>query len=1081
MKRLLLSTLFTLFAVAAFAQKGTVTGTVVDAETGETVAGAVLEFAPAAAPDKKQYSTSGFKGAVSIPSLAYGEYKLVVSFLGYNNAETIFKVSAAKQDIGKIELRPGVQIETVVKEAKALRTSQKGDTVSYNAGAFKVTDDADVEGLLKKMPGITVSDGTVEAQGESVKKIFVDGKEFFGEDVTTAIKSLPAQAVDRIEVYNKLSDAAEFSGMDDGEGYKALNIVTHANMRQGQFGKLYAGYGYDADTKTEAKNKYVIGGNANIFSGDSRVSVIGLFNNINQQNFSFEDILGVSGGGGGRRGGMGNYMVRPQSGVASVNAIGVNYSDTWGKRDQVSFQGSYFFNNTDTKNQSTVDKWYESPMPVDTLATRGYSNTEAYNHRFNARLEWKISDNQNLMVRPSFSYQSNDPLSTTQGWQFGQSGYSRTENFNDGLRHGYNLRTSAVYRAKLGKDGRTITVDGDVNYSDNTNNSNSYSNVLPISSVRPDGADGPWGWDTTGYTRLRYLRNLAPSNSYGLRGQFTYTEPVAKYAQVSVQYRIRYDYQERDKRSFITGPDYSVAGLLPDGALSNSYKSGYLTQSAGPGFRYSKERNTFVANVYYQHATLDGQIVRDAADKIKHSYNDVTYFMMGQLNINRENSLRLFVSSYTDHLQLISFFGRVNYTYKDTYLFTVTLRGDATSRFSKDNRWGAFPAVALGWKIINEPFMERATSFMSELKLRLGYGITGQQDISDSYFPYMPLFTIGYPTASYPFGDQYYYTIRPNGYDPNIKWEETTTWNAGIDFGFLNNRITGSLDYYYRETNDLISRIPVPAGSNLTNEIYTNVGRLRNEGIEFNIQAKVIDNKDFTWDLGMNVAWNSNKITKLNKSESADYYIPVGGIGGGTGNTVQAHKVGYPAYSYLLYEQVYDADGNPIEGLYADRNGDGVIDESDKYIHHSRDPKVVIGINSTMNWKNFDFGISLRANLGNYVYDNVLSQNSIYSAMYNSAGFLSNIMRRGAKFETQQYMSDYYLKNAGFLRCDNISLGYTWKHLLDDALRLRVYGAVQNPFVITKYKGLDPEVFSGIDNNVYPRPTTYTLGVVLTY
>ncbi len=440
-----------------------------------------------------------------------------------------------------------------------------------------------------------------------------------------------------------------------------------------------------------------------------------------------------------------------------------------------------------------------------------------------------------------------------------------------------------------------------------------------------------------------------------------------------------------------------------------------------------------------------------------------------------------FVSSYTDHLQLISFFGRVNYTYKDTYLFTVTLRGDATSRFSKDNRWGAFPAVALGWKIINEPFMERATSFMSELKLRLGYGITGQQDISDSYFPYMPLFTIGYPTASYPFGDQYYYTIRPNGYDPNIKWEETTTWNAGIDFGFLNNRITGSLDYYYRETNDLISRIPVPAGSNLTNEIYTNVGRLRNEGIEFNIQAKVIDNKDFTWDLGMNVAWNSNKITKLNKSESADYYIPVGGIGGGTGNTVQAHKVGYPAYSYLLYEQVYDADGNPIEGLYADRNGDGVIDESDKYIHHSRDPKVVIGINSTMNWKNFDFGISLRANLGNYVYDNVLSQNSIYSAMYNSAGFLSNIMRRGAKFETQQYMSDYYLKNAGFLRCDNISLGYTWKHLLDDALRLRVYGAVQNPFVITKYKGLDPEVFSGIDNNVYPRPTTYTLGVVLTY
>ena len=325
MKRTLLTTLLTLFAAAAFAQRGGVTATVVDADTGESVVGAVLTLTPVKTPEKKQYFTSAFKGAVSIPSLAYGEYSLSVAFLGYNNLDTTFRVSASKVSLGLLKLKPGVQIETVVKEAKALRTSQKGDTVSYNAGAFKVTNDADVEGLLKKMPGITVSDGTVEAQGEQIKKVFVDGKEFFGEDVTTAIKSLPAQAVDRVEVYNKLSDAAEFSGMDDGEGYKALNIVTHANMRQGQFGKLYAGYGYDADTKTEAKNKYVVGGNANIFSGSSRVSVIGLFNNINQQNFSFEDILGVSGGSGrGRRGGVGQYMVRPQSGVASVNAIGVN-------------------------------------------------------------------------------------------------------------------------------------------------------------------------------------------------------------------------------------------------------------------------------------------------------------------------------------------------------------------------------------------------------------------------------------------------------------------------------------------------------------------------------------------------------------------------------------------------------------------------------------------------------------------------------------------------------------------------------------------------------------------------------------
>ena len=652
MKRTLLTTLLTLFAAAAFAQKGGVTATVVDADTGESVVGAVLTLTPVKTPEKKQYFTSAFKGAVSIPSLAYGEYSLSGAFLGYNNLDTTFRVSASKVSLGLLKLKPGVQIETVVKEAKALRTSQKGDTVSYNAGAFKVVADADVEGLLKKMPGITVTDGTVEAQGETVKKVFVDGKEFFGEDVTTAIKSLPAEAVDRVEVYNKLSDAAEFSGMDDGEGYKALNIVTRPGMRQGQFGKLYAGFGYDADTETEDKFKYIAGGNANVFSGDSRISFIGLFNNVNQQNFSFEDILGVSGGGGGRRGGMGNYMVRPQSGVASVNAIGVNYSDTWGKRNQVTFQGSYFFNNTNTENRSTVEKWYEAPMIPDTLSTNGYSDTKGYNHRFNARLEWKISENQNLMIRPRFSYQSNDPWSRTTGWQYGApadggSGYSRTDNFSDALRHGYNVGTSAVYRAKLGKNGRTITLDGSFSYSDNTNNSNSWSNILATQPDRPAVDPVTGVWDPANYTELRYLRNLAPSSSYSLRGSFTYTEPVAKYAQGSLQYRISYNSQERDKRSVVTDDDTFTGGVL-NPLLSNSYESGYLTQSVGPGFRFSKERNTFIANVYYQRSALDGQIVRDDAEKIKHAYNNVTYFMMGQLNINRENSLRLFVSSYTD-------------------------------------------------------------------------------------------------------------------------------------------------------------------------------------------------------------------------------------------------------------------------------------------------------------------------------------------------------------------------------------------------------------------------------------------------
>ena len=848
MKHILLTTLLTLFSAAVYAQKGTVTATVLDADTGESVAGAVVTVIPTRTPDKKLYFTSAYKGAVSIPSLAYGEYTLTVAFLGYNDLTQTFEVKSAKLNLGELKLKPGVQIETVVKEAKAMRTSQKGDTVSYNAGAFKVTNDADVEGLLKKMPGITVSDGTVEAQGETVKKVFVDGKEFFGEDVTTAIKSLPAQAVDRVEVYNKLSDAAEFSGMDDGEGYKAINIVTHAHMRQGQFGKLYAGIGYDADTKTEDKFKYIAGGNANVFSGDTRISFIGLFNNVNQQNFSFEDILGVSGstggGRGGRRGGVGQYMVRPQSGVASVNAIGINYSDTWGKRDQVSFQGSYFFNNTHTTNRSTTEKWYEEPMKLDTLLTNGYSDTEAYNHRFNARLEWKISENQNLMIRPSFSYQSNDPWSTTQGWQFGDpamggSGYSRTDNFSDAIRHGYNFRTFAIYRAKLGQDGRTITLNGNVNYSDNTNRSTSYSNQLGALPDRPAGAD-IYDWDPAGYTELRYLRNRTPSSSYGLRGEFTYTEPVAKYAQVSFQYRAAYDHQERDKASYVTDASFTGGTLNP--LLSNSYESNYTTHRAGPGFRYSKSRNTFVANVYFQHATLDGQIVRTDADKIRHSYNDFTYFMMGQLNINRENSLRLFVSSYTDNP-------------------SVT---DLQSVYDVSNAQN----ITHGNPDLNPSYTHRINFHYTNSNVEKGrtfmwmFSMQAASDYNATHLVQSP--------GAMNIGEE---TYRPNYYSTQVNlngyWNLMTHLSYGLPVGFLKSNFNVMAGVIYSKTPSMLGGTVDVATGRITGGERNDT---QNMGYDFRavLGSNISENVDFTlsWNGTYNEATNS-----LGESNSKNRYF----------------------------------------------------------------------------------------------------------------------------------------------------------------------------------------------------------------
>lgn len=431
---------------------------------------------------------------------------------------------------------------------------------------------------------------------------------------------------------------------------------------------------------------------------------------------------------------------------------------------------------------------------------------------------------------------------------------------------------------------------------------------------------------------------------------------------------------------------------------------------------------------------------------------------------------------WADRYQLLSFFGRLNYTFKDRYLLTVTVRGDATSRFAKDKRWGVFPAVALGWKINQEAWMQGAAGWLSDLKLRLGWGKTGQQEIGET-INYMALYAIASPSVSYPNGTNgWYLPVYARGYNPDLTWETTTSWNAALDFGFLNNRITGSIEYYKRKTTDLLAYVAVPAGSSTTNMLNRNIGSLENYGVEFNIAAKPIVTNDFTWTLSYNVGWNHNEITELTTSASQ---LKTGGISGGNGNTVQIHAEGHPASSFYLFQQVYDESGAPLEGVYVDQNGDGQIDDSDKIINKSPDPKVTMTFGSQFRYKKWDLGFNIRASIGNYVYNNVLSTKAVYNDLFTYG--LNNVVENDYYFEQPRYMSDYYLRNASFVRCDNITLGYTWDNLLNDKLRLRLFGAVQNPFVITKYKGVDPEVFGGIDNSVYPRATTYSLGLVATF
>lgn len=434
---------------------------------------------------------------------------------------------------------------------------------------------------------------------------------------------------------------------------------------------------------------------------------------------------------------------------------------------------------------------------------------------------------------------------------------------------------------------------------------------------------------------------------------------------------------------------------------------------------------------------------------------------------------------YETEYFLLSFYGRVNYSYDDRYLITATLRGDASSRFASDNRWGIFPSVALAWRIIQEDFMKEQ-DVLSDLKLRLGYGVTGQQDILNDY-PYMTTFTVSYPEASYLFGNTWYNTYRPNGYDRDIKWETTTTWNVGVDYGFLDNRIYGSIDYYKRFTKDLLNTINVSSGTNYSSVLTTNIGKMENEGVEFAINAVPVRTKDFEWTVGFNYTWNDSKITKLNMIDTGSNFVQTGAISG-TGKYVQVFMVGERPYTFYLCKQAYDENGDPIEGKYVQPDGSVSSTETRYATDKSALPTSYLGFNTRFSWKNWDLSLSGHGSFGNYVYNYVAADQYVQS-VYSDQGSFSNILRstRDKGFQQQQLYSDIWLEDGSFFRFDNITLGYTFDRLWNDTSRLRLTFSVSNIATITGYSGLDPELTDGIDREVYPRPRAYTLGVNLTF
>ena len=443
------------------------------------------------------------------------------------------------------------------------------------------------------------------------------------------------------------------------------------------------------------------------------------------------------------------------------------------------------------------------------------------------------------------------------------------------------------------------------------------------------------------------------------------------------------------------------------------------------------------------------------------------------------------VTSYPQYLfdkpenRLLSLLGRVNYSFNNVLFITASFRRDGSSKFIAKNRWGNFPSAAIALNL-NEIANLKNSKVLSNLKLRIGYGVTGQQDGIGNY-DYISYYGLSDVRAQYQFGTTFYQMYRPGGYYANRKWEQTATSNIAIDYGFLDNRISGSIELYYKKTTDLLNQITQPAFTNFSNTIVANVGSMENKGVEFSTNFQPIKSKNVVWDVSFNVTYNQNKITKLTINDIPNYVNQIGGIGGNGG--VLANAIGYPRGSFYVFKQIYDKAGDkPTEVLFEDLNRDGLINTSDLFVFKSSDPKMFYGFSTNVIYKKWNAGFNMRASVGNYLFNNVATNGAISKFLFSSylANQSSDVLNTNFQGTGNFYQSNYYVQNASFLKMDNINIGYNVGKLKKD-INLRLNAGVQNVFTITKYQGLDPELSGGIDNNQYPRPRTFILGLGLDF
>lgn len=632
------------FVADASAQNFSIKGQVINKQSKEPMAGAHVSLMH---PWGEAYKTTVVQsdGSFKLTELSNGGYAFEISFIGYLNYRSEITIVGQDINLGSIELVEGVELGAVEVTGKIPLAEQKGDTTQYNADAFKVMKDADAEELIEKMPGVVIQDGKIQAQGEDVKEVLVDGKPFFGNDPRAALKNLPAEVISKIQVYDQTSEQAAFSGFQDGETSKTINIITRPEMRNGQFGKISAGYGYE--------DRYQATGNTSFFNGDQRLSIIGQSNNVNQQNFASEDLLGItsSGGGRGRRGGgmrggggrnrggggrgggsTRDFLVQQQGGIAATNALGLNYSDQWGKK--VSVSGSYFFNMTDVEsedlssleyiNNETVSEFYNETNTTD---------TRNFNHRFNARIRYKIDSLNELSIRPRLSIQRNEGLSNTFGQTlFGTELSSQTDNSYFSDLSGIDFSNSINYRRRLNKSGRTISLDFRQGYNNKTGDSELQSENQFFRAELVDTLDQIANLDIDGWN---------------LSSNLTYTEPLGERSRLMLMYRYSYDKDNSDKQTF----DYSEEAkdyTDLNGALTNIFKNEYITHRAGAGYNYNRGRDFFImARANVQWSLLNSDEVFPEPDQISQRFVNILPMAMIRYNFDRQENLRVFYMGRT--------------------------------------------------------------------------------------------------------------------------------------------------------------------------------------------------------------------------------------------------------------------------------------------------------------------------------------------------------------------------------------------------------------------------------------------------